>query len=219
MIGYRGCFRYVKEPDVFKMELHAIKKVREEFGLKNLWLMIPFVRRTGELKNVKDLMHAEGLYQTRDFKLWIMVEVPSTVFIIEKFLDLGVAGISFGTNDLTQLILGVDRDSGIVAEEFDERHEAVLRALKHVIMECNARGVTSSFCGQAVSVYPEVAEAVVRYGITSVSVNPDSIETARKLIAGVERKVMLEKLSHLNSSLSSMNPNAAKQEHAHRYYD
>ncbi|MBS3070276.1 phosphoenolpyruvate synthase [Candidatus Micrarchaeota archaeon] len=195
MIGYRGCFRYVKEPDVFKMELHAIKKVREEFGLKNLWLMIPFVRRTGELKNVKDLMHAEGLYQTRDFKLWIMVEVPSTVFIIEKFLDLGVDGISFGTNDLTQLILGVDRDSGIVAEEFDERHEAVLRALKHVIMECNARGVTSSFCGQAVSVYPEVAEAVVRYGITSVSVNPDSIETARKIIASVEKKIILEKLT------------------------
>src|SRR3989344_1256943 len=191
MIGYRGCFRYVKEPDVFKMELHAIKKVREEFGLKNLWLMIPFVRRTGELKNVKDLMHAEGLYQTRDFKLWIMVEVPSTVFIIEKFLDLGVDGISFGTNDLTQLILGVDRDSGIVAEEFDERHEAVLRALKHVIIECNARGVTSSFCGQAVSVYPEVAEAVVRYGITRVSVNPDSIETARKIIASVEKKFSL----------------------------
>ena len=208
MIGYRGCFRYVKEPEVFKMELHAIKKVREEFGLKNLWLMIPFVRRTGELKNVKDLMHAEGLFQTRDFKLWIMVEVPSTVFIIEKFLDLGIDGISFGTNDLTQLILGVDRDSGIVAEEFDERHEAVLRALKHVIVECNARGVTSSFCGQAVSVYPEVAEAVVRYGITSVSVNPDSIETARKIIASVEKKIMLEKLIGLDS----------KGETQHKYY-
>ncbi|MFH1056693.1 MAG: phosphoenolpyruvate synthase [Candidatus Micrarchaeota archaeon] len=194
MLGYRGCFRYVKEPDVFRMELQAIKKVREEFGLKNLHLMIPFVRRTGELKNVKDLMHQEGLYQTRDFKLWIMVEVPSTVLIIEKFLDLGVDGISFGTNDLTQLILGVDRDSGIVAEEFDERHEAVLRALRHVIKECSKRGVTTSFCGQAVSVYPEVAEAVVRYGITSVSVNPDTIETARRLIAGVERKIILEKL-------------------------
>ncbi|MEM4254858.1 MAG: phosphoenolpyruvate synthase [Candidatus Norongarragalinales archaeon] len=208
MLGYRGCFRYVKEPDVFKMELQAIKKVREEFGLKNLWLMIPFVRRTGELKHVKDLMKEEGLYQTRDFKLWIMVEVPSTVLIIEKFLDLGVDGISFGTNDLTQLILGVDRDSGIVAEEFDERHEAVLRALKHVITECNARGVTSSFCGQAVSVYPEVAEAVVRYGITSVSVNPDSIETARKIIASVEKKIMLEKLTNLET----------KGEAQHKYY-
>ena len=206
MLGYRGCFRYVKEPDVFRMELQAIKKVREEFGLKNLHLMIPFVRRTGELKHVKDLMHQEGIYQTRDFKLWIMVEVPSTVFIIEKFLDLGVDGISFGTNDLTQLILGVDRDSGIVAEEFDERHEAVIRALKHVIKECNKRGVTSSFCGQAVSVYPEVAEAVIRYGITSVSVNVDSIETARKLIAGVERKIILEKLVGLDNPNSEAKP-------------
>ena len=200
MLGYRGCFRYVKEPDVFRMELQAIKKVREEFGLKNLWLMIPFVRRTGELKNVKELMQEEGLFRTRDFKLWIMVEVPSTVFIIEKFLDLGIDGISFGTNDLTQLILGVDRDSSVVAEEFDERHEAVLKALKHVITECNKRGVTSSFCGQAVSVYPEVAEAVVRYGITSVSINPDTIETARKLIASVEMKIMLEKLIGLSAS-------------------
>jgi len=208
MLGYRGCFRYVKEPDVFRMELQALKKVREEFGLKNLWLMIPFVRRTGELKHVKDMMKDEGLYQTRDFKLWIMVEVPSTVLIIERFLELGVDGISFGTNDLTQLILGIDRDSGIMAEEFDERHEAVLRALKHVITECNARGVTSSFCGQAVSVYPEVAEAVVRYGITSVSVNPDTIETTRKIIAGVEKKIMLEKLINLES----------KGEENHKYY-
>jgi len=193
MIGYRGCFRYMKEPDVFSMELQAVKKVREEFKLKNLWLMIPFVRRTGELKYVKDMMAAEGLYQTRDFKLWIMVEVPSTVLIIDKFLDLGIDGISFGTNDLTQLILGVDRDSPLVAEEFDERHEAVLRALRHVIKRCNKRGVTSSFCGQAVSVYPEVAEAVVRYGITSVSVNPDAIELTRKIIASVEKKILLEK--------------------------
>ncbi len=207
MLGYRGCFRYVKEPDVFRMELQAIKKVREEFGLKNLHLMIPFVRRTGELKHVKDLMHDEGLYQTRDFKLWIMVEVPSTVFIIEKFLDLGIDGISFGTNDLTQLILGVDRDSGIVAEAFDERHEAVLRALKHVIIECNKRGVTSSFCGQAVSVYPEVAEAVVRDGITSVSVNPDTIEATRKAIASVEQKIILEKIAGMQSP-----------EQNHKYY-
>ncbi|MFH0922921.1 MAG: phosphoenolpyruvate synthase, partial [Candidatus Micrarchaeota archaeon] len=192
MIGYRGCFRYVKEPDVFSMELQAIRKVREEFKLKNLWLMIPFVRRTGELRHVKDMLASEGLYQTRDFKLWIMVEVPSTVLIIDKFLEMGIDGISFGTNDLTQLILGVDRDSPLVAEEFDERHEAVLRALRHVIKQCNKHGVTSSFCGQAVSVYPEVAEAVVRYGITSVSVNPDMIEKTRKIIASVEKKIVLE---------------------------
>jgi len=104
MLGFRGASRYIKEPEVFKMELRAIKKVRDEMGLKNVWLMIPFVRRVGELKAVKDLMHEVGLYRTKDFKLWIMVEVPSTVLLLDKFIDVGIDGVSIGSNDLTQLI-------------------------------------------------------------------------------------------------------------------
>ncbi|MFH1779667.1 MAG: phosphoenolpyruvate synthase [Candidatus Micrarchaeota archaeon] len=192
MIGYRGCFRYVKDPAVYKMELRAIKKVREEYGLKNLHLMIPFVRRTGELKHAKEIMNSEGLYQTRDFKLWIMVEVPSTVLILDDFIDIGIDGVSIGTNDLTQLILGVDRNSELVAEDFDERHAAVIKAIETVIKTSRKRGITCSVCGQAPSVYPEFAEKLVEFGVTSVSVNPDVIEKTRKIIAVAERKLLLE---------------------------
>ncbi len=193
MIGYRGAIRYLKEPEVFTMELKAIKKVREEFKLKNLWLMIPFVRRVGELKAVKDLMHKVGLYRTKDFKLWIMVEVPSTVLLIDKFIDVGIDGVSIGSNDLTQLTLGIDRDNAVLGREFDERNEAVLRAIKHVIDECNKRGVTVSLCGQAPSVYPEFAEKLVEFGITSISVNPDAVERVRKIVASAEMRVLLKR--------------------------
>ncbi|MCD6227150.1 phosphoenolpyruvate synthase [Candidatus Micrarchaeota archaeon] len=192
MMGYRGAVRYIMDPDVFEMELDAIKKVREEFSLKNLWLMIPFVRRTGELKAVKDILHKKNLYRTKDFKLWIMVEVPSTVFLIDKFIDVGIDGVSIGSNDLTQLILGVDRDNAKISHEFDERNEAVLSAIQHVIERCNAHGVTVSLCGQAPSVYPEFAEKLVEFGITSMSVNPDVIEKVRKTVASVERKLLLK---------------------------
>ncbi|MEM4272287.1 MAG: phosphoenolpyruvate synthase, partial [Candidatus Bilamarchaeaceae archaeon] len=120
MMGYRGASRYIAEPEIFKMELKAIKKVREEFGLTNLWLMIPFVRRIGELRAIREIMNRVGLYRTRDFRLWIMVEVPSTVFQIDEFCEEGIDGISVGTNDLTQLILGIDRDNATLATGFDE---------------------------------------------------------------------------------------------------
>lgn len=192
MMGYRGAVRYIMDPEVFEMELDAIKMVREKFSLKNLWLMIPFVRRVGELKAVKDIMHRKGLYRTKDFKLWIMVEVPSTVLLIDKFIDVGIDGVSIGSNDLTQLILGVDRDNAKISHEFDERNEAVLLAIKHVIERCNARGVTVSLCGQAPSVYPEFTEKLVEYGITSISVNPDMIETTRKVVASAEKRLLLK---------------------------
>ncbi|MCS7109563.1 MAG: phosphoenolpyruvate synthase [Candidatus Micrarchaeota archaeon] len=193
MIGYRGAMRYIREPDVFRMELKAIKKVREEFQLKNLWLMIPFVRRTEQVLKIKEMLREEGLYQSKDFKLWIMVEVPSTVFMIEEMCQTGIDGISIGSNDLTQLILGVDRDNAFIASEFDERSTAVLRAIQHVIKVCRKYNVTTSICGQAPSVYPEIAEKLVEFGVTSISVNPDSIERARKIVAAAEQKVLLER--------------------------
>ncbi|MFH1447707.1 MAG: phosphoenolpyruvate synthase [Candidatus Micrarchaeota archaeon] len=195
MIGFRGCSRYVADPEVFKLELAAIKKVREEYKLKNLWLMIPFVRTLGEFKAVKELIRSEGLIQTRDFKLWIMCEVPSTVFLIDQFCELGIDGVSIGSNDLTQLILGIDRDSETLAESFDERNSAVLTAIRHVVKRCRAHGVTVSLCGQAPSVYPEFAEKLVEFGVTSMSVNPDAIERARKIVASAEQKLILKRLS------------------------
>jgi pyruvate,water dikinase len=187
MLGYRGCSRYIRERDIFKLEIEAIKKVREKYN--NLWVMIPFVRTAAEMARVKDLLAAEGLRQSRDFKLWMMVEVPSNVFLIDKFLDVGIDGISIGSNDLTQLILGIDRDSQKLAEQFDERDQAVLIALEKVIKATAKRGVTSSICGQAPSVYPELTERLVEWGITSVSVNPDVLEKTRGIIAAAEQRL------------------------------
>lgn len=199
MMGYRGCARYISEPEVFSLELEAIKKVREEFGMKNLWLMLPFVRRIGEIRAIKEMLKSHGIHHTRDFKLWIMVEVPSTVFLIDEFCKEGIDGVSIGTNDLTQLILGIDRDNATLAEGFDERNHAVLRALETVIKACNENKVTCSLCGQAPSVYPDFAEKLVEFGITSMSVNPDAVERTRRVVASAEMKVLLRRLAHLTS--------------------
>lgn len=197
MIGYRGASRYIKERDGFEMELTAIKRVRNDWGLKNLWVMLPFVRKISELEDVKKIMEENGLKRSADFKLWIMIEVPSTVFLIEDFCKAGIDGVSIGSNDLTQLILGIDRDSEILAPEFDERDPAVTQAMFHVIEVCHKYGVTSSICGQAPSVYPEITEALVEHEITSVSVNPDAVLQTRRLVASTEQRMILELLERL----------------------
>jgi len=199
MMGWRGCARYITEPEVFSLELAAIKKVREEFGMKNLWIMLPFVRRIGELRAIKEMLHAQGMHHTRDFKLWIMVEVPSTVFLIDQFCAEGIDGVSIGSNDLTQLILGIDRDNATLAEGFDERNDAVLRAIERVVKVCNENKVTCSICGQAPSVYPEFAERLVEMGITSMSVNPDAVERTKRNVASAEMKVLLKRLAKLSA--------------------
>ncbi len=197
MIGFRGASRYIKEPEVFKMELEAIQKVTNEYALRNVWLMIPFVRRVGELRAIKDIMHEMGLHRTKDFKLWIMVEVPSAVFLLDKFIDVGIDGVSIGSNDLTQLILGIDRDNTILGRDFDERNEAVMTAIEQVVKTCNARGVTASICGQAPSVYPEFTEKLIEFGVTSVSINPDAFERTKKIVASAEKRVTLRMLREL----------------------
>ncbi len=189
MLGYRGASRYIKDIDVFKLELAAIKKVRLNYP--NLWVMIPFVRTVKELETTVKIMESEGLKRSEDFKIWMMVEIPSNIFLLEKFLEVGIDGISIGSNDLTQLILGVDRDNATLADEFDERDEAVLMALETAIKVANSMGVTSSICGQAPSVYPELTKKLVKWGITSVSVSPDMIGTTRGIIAKVEAKLKL----------------------------
>ncbi|MFH1221686.1 MAG: phosphoenolpyruvate synthase [Candidatus Micrarchaeota archaeon] len=201
MMGYRGASRYIEEPEVFELELLALKKVRDEHHLKNLWLMIPFVRRIGELRAIKEQLHKVGIYRTRDFKLWIMVEVPSTVVLIDQFCQEGIDGVSIGSNDLTQLTLGIDRDNTTLAKGFDERNEAVLRSIKHVVDNCNKYHVTCSLCGQAPSVYPDFAEKLVEFGITSMSVNPDAIERTRRIVASAEQKVMMKRLRLLTEKV------------------
>jgi pyruvate,water dikinase len=187
MIGYRGASRYIKEPDIFQLEVDAIKRVRSEY--KNLYVMVPFVRTPAELRGVKQLLADQGLIRGEDFKLWMMVEVPSNVIILDKFIDVGIDGISIGSNDLTQLVLGIDRDSEKLADTFDERNDAVMSAIQTAVAVSKRRGITASICGQAPSVYPEVTEKLVEWGITSVSVSPDMIDQTREIIANAEAKL------------------------------
>jgi pyruvate,water dikinase len=187
MIGYRGASRYITDIATFKLELAAIKKVREQYD--NLWVMIPFVRTVSELERTVKIMEEEGLKRSDNFKLWMMVEVPSNVILLEKFLAVGIDGVSIGSNDLTQLTLGIDRDSSKLAETFDERNEAVLISIEKVVKGSKAMGVTCSICGQAPSVYPEITEKLVEWGITSVSVSPDMIDVTRDIIADAEARL------------------------------
>ncbi|MBI3093148.1 MAG: phosphoenolpyruvate synthase, partial [Candidatus Levybacteria bacterium] len=193
MMGYRGAYRYICDPAVFELELEAIKSVRNKKRLKNLWLMIPYVRTVKELSEVKKLIATSGLHRSTGFKLWMMVEIPSNVILLDKFIEAGIDGVSIGSNDLTMLLLGTDRDNAEVAREFSELDESVLWALERTIKTAHKYKVTSSICGQAPSMYPELVEKLVSWGITSISVSPDAIETARETIAQAEKKVVWQK--------------------------
>ncbi|BDB97758.1 phosphoenolpyruvate synthase [Saccharolobus caldissimus] len=198
MIGWRGVSRYISkeyEP-AFRLEVRAIRKVREEMGLKNVWVMFPFVRTTWELEKAIKIMEDEGLRKSSDFKVWIMAEVPSVVVLADQFAKI-VDGFSVGSNDLAQLTLGVDRDSELLARMgyYDERDPAVLQSIKRLIKIAHKYNKTVSICGQAPSVYPEVVEYLVRAGIDSISVNPDAVINVRRQVASIEQKIMLEKLN------------------------
>ncbi len=186
LLGFRGAFRYTADPEVFNLELVAIKKVREKY--KNLNLMIPFVRSPEELRRVRRLVASEELFRTGDFKFLMMCELPVNVILLEDFIKVGIDGVSIGSNDLSMLILGTDRDNPEVASAFNERSPAVLWALKRIITTCNKYNVTSSICGQAPSTYDDLVETLVKFGVTSVSINPDAIDRVRNVIAETERK-------------------------------
>lgn len=186
LLGYRGALRYVSDPQVFELELKAIKKVRRDYN--NLSLMIPFVRTPREMQEVKKIIVANGLLRSASFRLWLMVEIPANVILLKQFIECGIDGVSIGSNDLTMLLLGADRDNHELAELFDERNPAVYWALEKTIKTCNKYRITSSICGQAPSVYPEIVEKLVEWGVTSISVNPDAIERTRQLVYRAEEK-------------------------------
>jgi pyruvate,water dikinase len=190
MIGYRGCYRYVRDPELFQLELDVLARVRAETS--NLHLMIPFVRTRWELEACLELVDKHALGRQRGFQKWIMAEVPSVVYWLPHYAKLGIHGVSIGSNDLTQLMLGVDRDSEVLSELFDEGDGAVLDAIGKIITTARKHGLTSSLCGQAPTNRPEFAEHLVRFGITSVSVNPDAALRTRQVIAAAERRLLLE---------------------------
>jgi len=191
MIGYRGALRYTREPDVFALELAALRQVWDT-GLHNLHVMLPFVRSTRELHACRELIAQSGLLDRPGFELWVMAEVPSVLFNLEEYAALGVTGISIGSNDLTQLLLGADRDNEVLAETFDERDPAVTAYLRELIPRARKLGLRTSICGQAPSVHPEYAELLVRAGIDAISVSVDVLERTRRLVAAAEQRVLLD---------------------------
>lgn len=195
MIGWRGCSRYVSESyrEAFMCELRAVKKARDEMGLRNIWVMLPFVRTLEELDKIEAMMKEVGLYRSNDFKLYLMAEVPAIVFMAEEFAER-CDGFSIGSNDLTQLTMGADRDSDVLGKMgyFDERNEAIKRAISHLIRSAHKKGIPVSICGQGPSVYPEFAEFLVREGIDSISLNPDTVLSTIRHVAAAEQRLLLE---------------------------
>jgi len=184
MMGWRGVSRYITPEfeEAFRLECRAIKRVRKKH--KKVWVMLPFVRTTDEVEKCYKIMEEEGLKRgAANFKIWIMAEVPSVIFLAGEFAKL-CDGFSIGSNDLTQFILGVDRDSEILSKlgYFNERNMAVKMAIKHLIEEAHESGCTVSICGQAPSEYPEFVKILVEMGIDSISVNPDAVEKTKELV-------------------------------------
>jgi pyruvate,water dikinase len=190
MIGWRGASRYYKPGyrEGFELECEAIKKVREEFGLTNLKVMIPVCRTIEEGKKVLDVMAKKGLKRGKNgLQVYVMCEIPSNVVLAEEFCKI-FDGFSIGSNDLTQMTLGVDRDSELVADIYDERNEAVKRMVEHVISIAKEKKRKIGICGDAPSTYPEFAEFLVDCGIDSISLSPDAVVKTALVIAKREKQ-------------------------------
>lgn len=193
LLGWRGASRYYdpKYINAFKLELEAVKKVRDEFGLKNLHVMIPFCRTVDEARKVTEIMRTQGLVRSADLKVYMMAEIPANIILADQFNQF-IDGYSIGSNDLTMLLLGCDRNNDVIADLFDERNLAVKRAIRHLIKVAHQDGKTVSICGQAPSEYPEFTEFLVRSGIDFVSVNPDMVKATKLNVAHYEQRILLD---------------------------
>lgn len=192
MIGFRGCDRYLQDGETFKMEIEAIKMVRNKFGWKNLNVMVPFVRTVKQMSDIKEILVEGGLRRSPTFKLYMMCEIPNNVFHLEDFIGVGIDGISIGSNDLTMLIMGVDRDNEKVAHIYDIHDKGPLMALEKICKTAKKYKISCSICGQAPSIFPDITEKLVAWGATSVSVSPDMIDKTRVIVWEAEQKAKKE---------------------------
>jgi pyruvate,water dikinase len=190
ILGDRGVFSYMQYPTVFELELEALAIVQAS-GYRNINLLLPFVRTVEEFIFCRHKVEQAELMQISQFQLWIMAEVPSILFLLPEYIKAGVMGISIGTNDLTQLLLGIDREQGKLGRIFDESHPAVMKAISQLIKMSQAGGIPCSICGQAPVLYPEIIDKLIEWGITSISVEPEAVEMTYKAIARAEQRLIL----------------------------
>jgi len=215
MLGWRGASRYISQwyEKAFRLECQAIRKCREEWGLKNVWVMLPVVRTLWEAKRCLEIMKDEGLERTKDFQVWFMAETPAIAIMADEFSKL-CDGFSIGSNDMTQGVLMIDRDSerlGLMGY-FDERDPAVKRIIAHLIKVAHQNGATVSICGEGPSNLPDFTEFLVRCGIDSISVNADAVVSTRQLVASIEQKILLEKFSEMRKMTSQHSHISHKEE-------
>jgi pyruvate,water dikinase len=215
MLGWRGASRYISKwyEKAFRLECQAIRKCREEWGLKNVWVMLPMIRTLWEAERCLQIMREEELEHTRDFQVWFMAETPSIAILADKFSKL-CDGFSIGSNDMTQGILMIDRDSERLGQMgyFDERDPAVKRIIAHLIQVAHENGCTVSICGEGPSNLPDFTEFLVRCGIDSISVNADAVISTRQLVASIEQKILLEGMAELRERSLGRKTRRSRQE-------
>lgn len=193
LLGYRGAVRNIQDPAIFNLELAAIRIVRSKFNMKNLSLMVPFVRSVEELASVKRAVAAAGIHRSTNFKLIMSVEVPSNVVLIDKYLDVGIDGIAIDLADLTSFMLSIDRSNEKIFDSYKESDPAILWSIAHVIKECSKRNVDASVIGQASLLDKNIIETLVGSGVNSISVSPDMIPQTKSLIHNVEKDLVSSK--------------------------
>lgn len=191
VLAVRGTLSYLVDPTLFDLELAAMVRVRQAGG-SNLQLLLPFVRTVEEFEFCRQRLEAVGLARSPSFQVWIALEVPSAIFLLPDYLRAGVSGIAIGSNDLTQLMLAAHRDNRAIADRFDARHPAVMRVIQQAIEVARAAGIPCSICGDAPARYPELVDALVRWGITAISVSPDAVESTARAIDRAEKRLLLD---------------------------
>jgi pyruvate,water dikinase len=190
ILGEHGTASYLKNPGVFELELKALARLQKD-GYSNIYLMLPFVRTVEEFIFCQRKVVEFGLTENPQFQLWIMAEVPSVLFLLPEYIKSGVRGISIGTNDLTQLILGVDRETEDLSPLLNQRHPAIMGTIFQLIKMAQAGGISCSICGQAPVLYPEIIDQLIQWGIDSISVEPEAVEITYHTIASAEQRLIL----------------------------
>jgi phosphoenolpyruvate synthase/pyruvate phosphate dikinase len=193
ILGYHGALRTIHDPQLFQLELAAIQHVRNKSNLKNIWLMLPYVRNTRELLELKKIISAAGLYRSPTFRLWVMVEVPALALSLESIMNVGIDGIAIGSDTLSSLMLGTDKYNDEVAVEHNAQHSSILWIYEYILRSLQKHRIETTINGQAPSSHTALIEQLVRWGISSVTVSPEVVEQTREIIAQIERRMITKK--------------------------